>query len=291
MSNLRSLRSVGQVVMSLSVVALIAVLAGCTTEPRLPRIGDSRGSTPTVKSDRALEDLRSCLVEARLPAVIVTNGDVPVLGWDQSRRVAWRTPGGVFDMTEAMRSGDLSADEEAFLRNIDGGPGLVVDGVDESDKYLACVDSSGYVDSAPLIDATTELAMKTSVAQRSLVWARCARDNGFPTVRDPDAPVADNLRTYPTVALPADITEEELLQLLQACPPVSPDDVEAWQTSTPGGSAAEAAFTSIGFDVPGFDGRGATAPTRGVDIAKYRRLKTLILQQIDEQLNGHSPRP
>jgi hypothetical protein len=95
---------------------------------------------------------------------------------------------------------------------------LVVDGVDQTDVWMTCGNQSGYSRPTPQADPAVELEKKGAIAAAGVKWADCARSHGYPAVRDPEPPVADNWETYPSVMFPGDITPDELRALLKECP-------------------------------------------------------------------------
>jgi len=96
---------------------------------------------------------------------------------------------------------------------------LFVGEEDYSAAFNQCIEATGFVAAGgEPIDPAEELREKQATARANATWAKCARDNGFPALPDPDPPVAYNGLTSPTVVLPKDISEEQLRALVLACP-------------------------------------------------------------------------
>jgi hypothetical protein len=101
------------------------------------------------------------------------------------------------------------------------GPGYVleVDGTDLSGEFEACHAEHPYTEPryssqwTPLEEA--EVEWRHVPATRW--WARCSRENGFPTVVDPPDPVADG-RLSLVAILPLSSEPAELEDLFQVCP-------------------------------------------------------------------------
>jgi hypothetical protein len=106
---------------------------------------------------------------------------------------------------------------------------LIVDGVDHSDIYAACLDESEYdenavyaaVDYSPMAELEPLYQLMIDASNE---WAKCARENGFPTTKDAVMPKGEG---QPMALLPASITEVELRELLAVCPNFDPAIVEA----------------------------------------------------------------
>ncbi|MDR1427132.1 MAG: hypothetical protein LBJ08_05175 [Bifidobacteriaceae bacterium] len=89
-------------------------------------------------------------------------------------------------------------------------PYLFIGDADHTDLLIECLRESDYTPPVYQVDPAEELEQEQRTAGAGVQWAACARDNGFPDVKDPDAPLADNNETTPTVLLPASITEPQL---------------------------------------------------------------------------------
>ncbi|MDR2566839.1 MAG: hypothetical protein LBC97_12465 [Bifidobacteriaceae bacterium] len=100
---------------------------------------------------------------------------------------------------------------------------VLIDGDrDLSAELGACIESSGYFVPDARADLRDEERAKQAVAEASNDWARCARENGWPDVRDAEVAV-DDYATVPFALVPGDITVEQLRVLLGKCSPLDPD--------------------------------------------------------------------
>jgi hypothetical protein len=162
------------------------------------------------------------LVKAGLPAVLepLQNGDARVrLGADLDKSmISWlvyRVPGG-----ESGAEGDDIPREaqEAFLGWEDTNAyGLIVDGQDRTDTLRSCHEQSGYWAPQLASDLREEAQFKQQLADSTNDWVSCARDNGYPGLKDVTA-TADGWKTYPAVYLPLSMSVNALDTLLVACP-------------------------------------------------------------------------
>ncbi|MDR0594545.1 MAG: hypothetical protein LBG60_15115 [Bifidobacteriaceae bacterium] len=147
---------------------------------------------------------------------------------------------------------------------------LVVGQTDYTEAFVKCLDQSGYTEPVFTTDPADELKDKQRIAEATAEWANCARQNGYPDLKDPDPPVADNYETYPNALLPGDITEQALRDLLAACPNFDAAKTKAYEEAMAalGDNPSEADWAefdekwdmtqpSIDFDVPGLQGLAA----------------------------------
>ncbi|MDR3360616.1 MAG: hypothetical protein LBO20_08235 [Bifidobacteriaceae bacterium] len=178
-----------------------------------------------------------------------------------------------WERTEAKR-----AEHEQKYTASDGtvSPFLFIGDDDFTEPWVACLDQTGYLEPNVPADPGDELKQKQLWARASAEWAGCARDNGFPTTKDPTAPVADNYETTPTAVLPSTIQPDELRTLLEVCPNFDPDgDQEITEDEAEAiGGYFGTVDPVIGFDLPGYD--GGSSPGSGlVDEAVAARLAEL----------------
>jgi hypothetical protein len=181
---------------------------------------------------------------------------------------------------------------------------LVVGATDHTQAFVDCLDQSGYTPSTYKADPAENLKSEQRLAAATVKWAQCARDNGYPGVKDPPAPAAGD-DIYPTAVLPAEITTAELKALLDRCPNYDVEAEEALREALEalGGNPPEGEWQrvwdehrvdppSIGFDVPGWDG---TKPGGGPepDPATLERLRELerVLSDRFTQLQQSIPAP
>jgi hypothetical protein len=180
-------------------------------------------------------------------------------------------------------------------------PYLIIGEKDHTEAFVRCLGETGYANPvAPPADPAEELRGKQGTAAASASWARCARDHGFPEVKDPEAPVADDYSTNPMALLPTVISEAELRTLLAACPPYDVAAHDAWDQAVaasgylnPMTEEQWAELMSlnvypydpaIGFDFPGFRGVAADQDPNSVDAELTRRLNALynvVLEVVD----------
>ncbi|MDR1187916.1 MAG: hypothetical protein LBK95_10755 [Bifidobacteriaceae bacterium] len=99
-------------------------------------------------------------------------------------------------------------------------PYLFIGDRDHTEALTECLDETGYTTPvAPPSDPDQELADKQLALIPTLAWAECARENGYPNLKDPDPPVANGWKTgISMVLLPTNMTEQALRDLMAACP-------------------------------------------------------------------------
>jgi hypothetical protein len=186
-------------------------------------------------------------------------------------------------------------------------PYLIVGDTDHTEAYVKCLKTTGFTQPEYKPDPKEELKEKQRTLEATTDWLTCARENGYPNLKDPPAPKADEYQTQPMALLPADITEAELRALLATCPNFDAEDMAA------GAKEAENLFTddmgytesmklydeliekypgmiqpSLGFDAPGFNGDWSTVTEETMEGPDYERLSKLqmVLQEpIDEFYN------
>jgi hypothetical protein len=130
---------------------------------------------------------------------------------------------------EEFGAADSGADAAAPTRWPGFDYRLEVDGVDHSDTFRRCVEATGYDQRAvfaSLPRGGADPAWLEAALDAAVEWAACARAAGFVRVKDAVRPVAD-VDPEPTVLLPADLTEVELVHLLTVCPTWTPEREEA----------------------------------------------------------------
>ncbi|MCL1897473.1 MAG: hypothetical protein FWG16_01425 [Micrococcales bacterium] len=138
--------------------------------------------------------------------------------------------GGSTDQADYMRYQEKWNALIPSLQGETGGyesPFLFVGVTDHSQALIQCLDQTGYTRPEYQWDPVGEMEQKPAQAKASAKWAMCARENGFPGIKDPDPPKADDWLTFPSVELPSDITVEMLRALLETCPILTSEDCEA----------------------------------------------------------------
>jgi hypothetical protein len=107
---------------------------------------------------------------------------------------------------------------------VEGQPFLVVGETDHTKAFVKCLKESGYTEPVYHADPAQELKDKKAVVEATTEWLKCARENGYPNLKDPPAPKADEYETMPMALLPTDLTEADARALIKVCPVF---DVEA----------------------------------------------------------------
>ncbi|MDR0626234.1 MAG: hypothetical protein LBG11_03075 [Bifidobacteriaceae bacterium] len=130
------------------------------------------------------------------------------------------------------------------------------------------------------------------IAESGTLWAACARENGYPQVKDPAPPVADGWVTMPLVVLPGTITATDLRALLTECPNFDfeaaeaiieellalPDDASEDEQRELMRSYTDlfAHSPSISFDIPGWDFEDYDGPETDENYIRGAELKAVL---------------
>ncbi|MCL1898397.1 MAG: hypothetical protein FWG16_06205 [Micrococcales bacterium] len=220
----------------------LLMLAGCTTTPHdVVSIATSNPTEVQRTQADAAKEMVGCLGQAGALAVLVhKSGNQADLDFGTGQSHQLFQPDGSSTVTfsaEASTSARAAQWErwDAMIR-----PYLVegqrldqyllfIGDKDYSEVFNHCVEETGYtppVDEP--MDPAEELAVKRRNASAGAEWARCARENGFPWISDPDPPVADGMKTWGQVWLPFETTVEELSALLALCPNFDREAQEAF---------------------------------------------------------------
>jgi hypothetical protein len=254
---------------------LVWALGACTGgDPELPSVGGSTLGGDGADLEAVARNFHDCLTDAGLPATYIQgpDGRSTMVGFDDQRAAIWMSSASTgytkaFPEDQALDIfngiyADQPVDPDNGVIAVEPEPFLQIDGVDQTTAWVACLESSGYdeskvwesIDTGPGIEAINQLTVEASNQ-----WARCARDNGYPSVIDAHMP--ENENQYPTALLPSSITAEQLEQLLTACPAFDPAIEEAnealmgedfnYADWPPQGYHVQ---PSIGFDSPGHNG-------------------------------------
>ncbi|MDR1633579.1 MAG: hypothetical protein LBS27_01360 [Bifidobacteriaceae bacterium] len=189
------------------------------------------------------------------------------------------------DMMEGSSGGGVAVTRDSPDAPEEAPRYLIVGETDYTQAFVKCLDQSDYTGPVYKIDPAEELRQKTLVAEASTEWAKCARENGFPNIKDPDPPKADEWATNPSVLLPGDITEQALRDLLAVCPNFDAEKAkaldEAYAALQGDPSVSEEDWAkideefgyvepSIDFDVP-----GRNDPNAEMDEATQERMQKL----------------
>jgi len=206
----------------MGVAALCAVgLTGCTTGHDLPTI--SGAPTPTAALEAVAKAYYDCMTDAGIEVQIDTNSDgrASIVMFTGEHDYMWRDGNGVGSV-KGPPDYDPGKDPALtqMFRDYESTTGepyeLIVDGTDESAINKGCVARSGYDENAA-IDALDPVDMQNLIDADN-TWAQCVRENGWPDVSDVSTPT-EHSDGLPSVVLPYVITEDQLRQLVEACPP------------------------------------------------------------------------
>jgi len=237
------------------------------TSQAMPELEEVFQVTPDGHGDKA-RAMVSCMQEADVPAILEESydpneaffdidPDYPVL-------IAWGKDAVSFYYGDNPDEAEWNYWEAKYheLDSWTTPPFLFVAETDHSEAFAACIDQTGYIPVEYLADSVEELAHKQKVAQAGAEWATCARENGYPAIKDPNPPKADNWETSPAVLLPEDITPDELRYLLVVCPNFDREaeeaSHEAWKQSGFDSETAQSPIHPLieveGSDIAVFDG-------------------------------------
>jgi hypothetical protein len=89
---------------------------------------------------------------------------------------------------------------------------------DYTERYTTCLKESGYTDPSVTEDPASTLKSFQQQAEATNKWIACARENGFPNLKDLPAPTLGDNEYYPVAQLPATITEQQANALAEQCP-------------------------------------------------------------------------
>jgi hypothetical protein len=249
--------------------------------------------------------MAACLSGGGLPATTEASeyGDLVIFGNDEPYRVC--TGSGLCETSGGTDSGDMSKEQWSELSSVfdamatpylDGAdvPSdvLLVGTKDYTDLYRRCLNETGYEAPGPPGIDRDELEYKQGVAEASLEWADCARDNGIPDVKDPDPPVADGYRSVSAATVPYSISPDQLREVLTACPPLDLPGRRAQEAAMADPSASGDDFPEvydpmIVYDFPGWN--GAYMDATDVDpevLAKLTQFQAVMDEVMDALLSG-----
>ena len=169
-------------------------------------------------------------------------------------------------------------------------PVLLVDGIDHTQVFVRCVNQTGYDEMASwAAKYDNDPAADVRQVDANNRWTSCAREHGWPMIKDSSLPAAGKL--VQPVLLPPTITEEQLRALLTACPnfdPVQAQKLSDWYAKNP--TAMDGPQDTI--PNPDID-IDADAPGE-FDVDHLIRLTNIIQEQSDAfyraQSEGTTPR-
>ncbi|MDR2567001.1 MAG: hypothetical protein LBC97_13300 [Bifidobacteriaceae bacterium] len=295
-------------------LAALAILTACgskeSAQPEPTPIGPEEA-----RQAATADQFADCLTQAGVPVSVGTspdgqkdvepvgNGELVVIsmgggggeiGGDYPSEAAWKAARlAAADLVKAhdpYQAAAMSWASEGELEAL-GGPDpdaryLIIGTTDHTDAFVKCLDQTGYQPSTYAGDPKEILRTHQREAEAAAKWAQCARENGYPGVKDPPAPVLGD-RTVPTAVLPASITEADLNALLDRCPNFDMaaqqafnDAMEALGANPPEDEWQRVwdeyavVAPSIGFDAPGWDGTDADSGP-APDAATLKHLQSL----------------
>ncbi|MDR1427067.1 MAG: hypothetical protein LBJ08_04845 [Bifidobacteriaceae bacterium] len=252
--------------------ATVFLIGGCANSQHgdVPTLTDE--SSRSVEAGLALEALVACLKDAEIPARVGSVDGNGVLSWEERHDIYAVNPWGETVEISGLTLGDAQSTSSGEFANFvdshfaDGlySAGLKVDGVDFSDDYGRCLDSSGYQPSEREIDVASELAAKQALAEITNDWIACARDNGYSDWPDVEPGKADGWLTSPTALVPLSISTDSLQELLGTCPNFDEDTARRLEVGDGGSESDFLAQPSVAIsppDPPVFDeGTGGLVP-------------------------------
>ncbi|MDR1152204.1 MAG: hypothetical protein LBK72_06985 [Bifidobacteriaceae bacterium] len=213
-----------------AIVGLALSLAGCA--------GSGNADVPTLRRDKVKETsasstqrqgaeaLYACLKDAKLPAKLMElENNSALIDWEgKGFDILGTTPDGGFSMPGKTGEFDKKVEDAFWETHVDT-YGLLIDGVDHSETWRSCYESSGYTDPYRAADPTEELKTKQQTAEVTNKWIACARENGMADLKDVTA-AADGWKTTPNATIPLSTTVPELRSLLAACPSFDKDQAK-----------------------------------------------------------------
>jgi len=176
-----------------------------------------------------------------------------------------------------------------FFTGPNAEPALIVDGIDYSTAYVSCLDTSGYDEQAAQGSAAQ---MDPAVAELQVrgnnKWTACARENGWPGIQDSVMPTGTEWSEWPKVVLPSTITEDQLRQLLTACPNLDVEQAKRmndwWQTHSIDGGYPDDYLPDPNFTF------GESDDTDEPTMDHIHRLYTILQENAEELFQGTTSR-
>ncbi|MDR1442269.1 MAG: hypothetical protein LBJ02_07780 [Bifidobacteriaceae bacterium] len=249
----------------------VVFLTGCDTRDGVAALGEKASDEAAHQLEQA-HSLVDCLEEAEIAAKVVAlpdaRGRVEFSGaephmvcWaDGECRTDVSTVSGGAATAALDRFMEMASDreqrEQGSNREV-----LFLGSRDMSEEWRTCLDTSGYEEPTESIDSREELLEKQAVTAVTNDWIACARERGLLSIPDLSPPVADGFNTYPMALLPPTMTEDQVKELVDACPVF---DIEAHREEIEGGEEPEHGWAgqskvldpSVGWDAPGWHSGG-----------------------------------
>jgi hypothetical protein len=212
-------------------------LVGCgRVEPEVASLATADSLTSAEVTSVSLDQygrtqvLQECLVDAGLPALLMpVEGGEAEIGWVEDHELLARDfeqvttvlegPNGEIDSTTRDAFGNAKDSQTGTLA-----PALWVDGVDYTETWTLCLESSGYTNPTGYLeqDPGELLAFSQGRADAANDWMVCAREQGLPGLVDAKAD-ASGMAPGPHAEIPFATDSALLRTVVQACPIFSED--------------------------------------------------------------------
>ncbi len=205
--------------------ASLSFLAGCSNSDfDLPTLGGRSTGNPNDLVVIA-KNFYDCMTDAGIGMQLIENnqGDLTVVdfNYDQESTIMFRWPGGGggASFPHEQSDAEIKAQDE-FFSSMSTDPALIYNGTDQTEAFAGCLERSGYDYQLAWGPGggSVDAEYLTRVIEANNTWAACARENGYPAIKDSVMPTDLTNPEWPVIWLPKDITEPALRQLLAACP-------------------------------------------------------------------------
>ena len=224
-----------------AMAVLCAGLAGCTANHDLPTISGAPSGGSNLET--AAKSYFDCMSDAGIEVQLTTNNQdlVAAVQFTGDHEYMWRDPiGDDRYLPGPQDRAALRPDTPQAItdfNNLPGsGPYLWVDRQDLSSTYAQCLSLSGYSERAAWGGGPVDPEEFQRHVDGNNKWAACARENGWPDIKDSVMPTDLMDPRYPAVILPTSITEDQLRALLAACPNFDPEKQKMlddwWRTNS-----------------------------------------------------------
>ena len=279
-------------VIAVVVIAAAASLSGCTRDNHdLPSLEATHTPAPSANLEAIAKAYYDCMTDTGIHVELDQNdhGQLAVVQFTGANSVMWHSPQGNEGFMSSGTFDQKAMDD--FLSGVgDDEAKLMINGVDRSTEYGQCLTESGYDEVAAWGDTTRDPAQTERQVTANNKWAECARENGWPDIQDS---TLLNDVDWPTVVLPLTITDDQLRQLLEACPNFNPELVQWWQDNPAATSYPDDYLPdpSISFDIPWMSaGQGpdwTPDPQEQADIDRMHHLNDILNEQMNEYNAQH----
>jgi len=273
-------------------------LSACTEDHDLPTLGGSTSGSAGSDLETVAKTYYDCMTDAGIDVELQQNsqGQLDIVQFSGTQSVMWRSPdgsGGAMPVDKEDPADQQATDD--FFSDPDGGAALLVDGVDRSDTYAQCLTESGYDEQAAYGSMRPDPAQMEKQVASNNKWAACARENGWPDVED--SSMSPSNSSWPTIVLPSTVTDDQLHQLLQACPNFDPTQQEMilqWWQDNPMATSYPDDFLpdpSISFDIPSMSASQGPDWTPSAqdeaDMERMNHLYDILYEQSNEYYQEH----